>query len=194
VDRVAVFLDKDGTINEDVGYLADPNEFKLLPGVTEGIKLLNQAGFKVIVVSNQSGIARGLFSEEMVRKIDKKMQDELLSRGALLDAIYFCPHHPDIGEPPYRQDCYCRKPKPGLLLRAAKIHRINLAHSYMVGDKLSDVEAGRRAGCRTILLLKNETQNSLGKAKKLVWKTKPDYIVSNLYIAAQLICKQRGAK
>lgn len=194
MDRPAVFLDRDGTINEDVGYLTDPNEFRLLPKTAEGIKLLKQAGFKVIVISNQSGIARGLFSEEVLRKINKKMQDELLNRGTFLDAIYFCPHHPDIGEPPYRQDCYCRKPEPGLLLRAAKIHRINLAHSYTVGDKLSDIEAGRGAGCRTILLLRNEAQNALGKAKKLPWKTKPDYIASNLYTAAQLICKQRGAK
>lgn len=194
MDRAAVFLDRDGTINEDVGYLADPNEFRLLPGTAEGIKLLKRAGFKVIVISNQSGIARGLFSEEVVRKIDKKMQDELLNRGTFLDAVYFCPHHPDIGEPPYRQDCYCRKPKPGILLQAAKIYRINLAHSYMVGDKLSDIEAGRRAGCRTILLLRNETQNSLGEAKKLAWKTKLDYMASNLYTAAQLICKQRSSK
>lgn len=194
MDRAVVFLDRDGTINEDVGYLVDPNEFRLLPRVAEGTKLLKEAGLKVIVVSNQSGVARGLFSEEVVREIDKKMQDELLNQGAFLDAIYFCPHHPDIGEPPYRQNCYCRKPKPGLFLRAAKIHRINLAHSYMVGDKLSDIEAGKRAGCRTVLLFSNETQNSLGEAKKLAWKTKPDYIASNLYIAAQLIYKQRDAK
>ena len=194
MDRAAVFLDRDGTINEDVGYLADPNLFRLLPGAAEGIKLLKRAGFKVIVVSNQSGVARGLFSEEVVRKIDKKMQDELLNRGTFLDAIYFCPHHPDIGEPPYRQDCCCRKPKPGLLLKAAKIHRINLAHSYMVGDELSDIDAGRRAGCRTILLLRNVTQNSPGEANKLAGKTKPDYIASNLYTAAQLVYKQRDAK
>lgn len=110
-----VFIDRDGTINRDVSYCSHPDEFELLPKVAEGIRLLNEHGFKVIVVTNQSGIARGYFSEEMLQKIHVKMKEELKKRGAFIDdAIYYCPHHPD-------DNCDCRKPKPGLLLQAATV-------------------------------------------------------------------------
>jgi len=144
--RKAVFLDRDGVINRsppEHDYVKRWEEFHFLPGVPEAIKKLNRAGFLTIVVSNQRGIARGLFTEEDLEDIHNRMLDELRSSGAHIDAIYHCPHDVDEG-------CGCRKPEPGMILRAAKDHDIDLACSFMVGDSTADVEAGRRAGVRTI--------------------------------------------
>jgi len=156
----AVFLDRDGVINEllylpDLGRIDTPfhaDQFHLLPGVARAVRLINAMGLKAVVVSNQPGIARGHFSEEMLARIDAKMKAELAAGGACLDAIYYCRHHPEGTLPDYRRDCGCRKPKPGLLLQAARDLDLDLAGSYMIGDGLTDVQAGRAAGCRTILL------------------------------------------
>jgi D-glycero-D-manno-heptose 1,7-bisphosphate phosphatase len=144
----AAFLDRDGVINKRApgdGYITRPQEFELLPGVAEAIALLNRAGFLVIVVTNQRGIARGLYSQSDLAQIHAKMKNDLAAAGAHLDAIYFCPHD---REPP----CDCRKPSPGMLLTAAAEHDIDLSNSWMIGDSDSDREAGRRAGCRTITI------------------------------------------
>ena len=156
----AVFLDRDGTINEiiyypDQGIIDSPftaEQFKLLPGVGEAIKILNQSEFKVILVSNQPGIAKGHFSVDTFEEIREKMRTELAKHGAFLDAEYYCLHHPEARIKEYRKNCECRKPKPGLLLKAAKDSNINLAKSWIVGDGLTDIEAGKRAGCKTILI------------------------------------------
>jgi len=141
----AVFLDRDGTIARDVHYCRRPEDFELLPTVPEAIKLLNENGFKVVVITNQSGIARGYFTEETLAQIHQKMKDELAKYGARVDAIYYCPHHPDDG-------CQCRKPKTALFLKAAEEHNIDLKNSYMVGDQQMDIDAGKALGCKTALV------------------------------------------
>lgn len=152
----AVFLDRDGTINKYVGFLRDIDEFELLPGVGEAIKAMNEMGYLVIVVSNQPVIARGEVSEEELSEIHNKMETLLGEKGAYVDAIYYCPHHPDKGYTGERAelkiDCSCRKPKPGMLLQAAKEFNVDLSQSWMAGDSEVDVIAGKRAGCKTVYL------------------------------------------
>jgi histidinol-phosphate phosphatase family protein len=137
----AVFLDRDGTIARDVPYCSRPEDFELLPGAAEGIKLLNEHGFKVVIVTNQSGIARGYFTEKMLAEIHDKMITQLAEHGAHVDAIYYCPHHPD-------SNCDCRKPKPKMVLQAARDLDIDLSQSYVVGDSEMDVELARQADCK----------------------------------------------
>lgn len=149
----AVFLDRDGTINEYVGFLRTMEEFKLIPGVSRQIKWLNQKGYLVIVVTNQPVIARGEVSWAQLRQIHNKMETLLGMDGAYVDDIYICPHHPHKGfpgeRPEYKCECSCRKPKPGMLLQAAEKYNIDLSQSYMIGDSDSDIAAGQAAGCRT---------------------------------------------
>lgn len=150
--RPAVFLDRDGTVNREVDYLADPGELELLPGAAEAIARWNDAGWLVVVVTNQSGIARGILSEERLREIHDRLALILAERGAVIDAFHHCPHHPEIGEPPYRCDCDCRKPAPGMLLRAAAELSIDLSRSWIIGDSFRDLEAGAAAGVPGILV------------------------------------------
>ena len=149
----AVFLDRDGTINVEKDYLHKIEDFEFIPGAPEAIKRFKDAGFLVIVVSNQSGIARGYFDEKAVEALHQHIQFELAAYGTSIDAFYFCPHHPDKGLGLYRRACYCRKGNPGMLLQAAQEHGIDLQQSFMVGDKLADIEAGDRAGCTSLLVL-----------------------------------------
>ena len=156
----AVFLDRDGTINKYVGFLRDIDEFELLDGVADAIKRINASGYLAIVVTNQPVIARGEVSFEELERIHNKMETLLGKEGAYLDAIYFCPHHPHKGyegeRPELKIDCNCRKPKPGMLLKAAQDFNIDLAQSWMIGDGENDIRAGQNAGCRTALI-GNET-------------------------------------
>ncbi len=155
-ERKAVFLDRDGTVNKYVGFLRDIGDFVLQDGAAQGIRLLNQCGYLVIVVTNQPVIARGELDWDGLRQIHNKMETLLGREGAYVDDILVCPHHPDKGfageRPEYKIDCDCRKPKPGLLLRAAEKFGIDLARSWMVGDSDRDIQAGRAAGCRTVSL------------------------------------------
>jgi len=151
LDR-AVFLDRDGTVNVEREYLHRPEDFAFIPGAPLAIRLLNDAGFTVIVVTNQSGIARGYYDESAVERLHRYMDDELAKHGARVDAYYFCPHHPRHDNGGRGGECACRKPLPGMLVQAAADLAVDLAESYMVGDKLSDVEAGFRAGCRPLLV------------------------------------------
>jgi len=141
----AVFLDRDGTLNVNTGYVGDPNDVRLVPGTAQGVRMLSDAGFATIVVSNQSGIARGYFSASDADAVDMRVRELLAAAGASITAMYRCPHMPD-GE------CDCRKPKPGMLLRAAADLHIDLAESWIVGDRLLDVQAGRAAGCRSVIV------------------------------------------
>jgi D-glycero-D-manno-heptose 1,7-bisphosphate phosphatase len=150
--QAAVFLDRDGTLNEEVGYLDRLEKLKLIPGAAEAIRLINASGMKAVVVTNQSGVARGLFDEPFVEAVHKRLQEMLREKGAFLDGIYFCPHHPTDGRERYLVTCDCRKPAPGLLLRAAADLHLNPVRSYMVGDTLKDIEAGVRAGARGVLV------------------------------------------
>jgi D-glycero-D-manno-heptose 1,7-bisphosphate phosphatase len=153
----AAFLDRDGVINQKAQtedeYVTCWEEMKILPGVAEGICLLNKGGFRVIVVSNQRGVAKGLITAAELDSIHQRMCEELTNAGAIIDGVYYCPHEL---QPP----CACRKPRPGMLLEAARTHAIDLTISWMIGDSDKDVEAGREAGCRTVRLLRsNETWN-----------------------------------
>lgn len=161
----AIFLDRDGVINKHIGFLRKSEEFELVPGAIEGIKAINKSGYLAIVVTNQPVIARGECTFEELQKIHDKMETELGKEGAFLDAIYICPHHKDKGfegeRPDYKFDCDCRKPKPGLLLQAAKDFNIDLSQSYMIGDNVTDVESGKNAGCKESYLIATNEDNAL---------------------------------
>ena len=161
----AIFLDRDGTINKYVGFLSRPEDFELLPGVAEAIRMINHSHYLCIVVSNQPVIARGECTFEELQAIHDKMETLLGHEGAFIDAIYYCPHHPDKGfegeRPAYKFDCDCRKPKPGLLLQAAKDWNIDLSKSYMIGDSERDVEAGQHAGCKESIRITCNAESAL---------------------------------
>lgn len=151
--RPAVFLDRDGTLNREVDYLADPARFELLPGVPEALTRLRDAGYALIVVTNQSGIARGKLTQITLEAIHARMRAELAAHGLTLDAIEHCPHHPTIGPPGLRGPCPCRKPKPGMLLRAAHKVGVDLERSWTVGDAARDLAAGAALGVPGVLVL-----------------------------------------
>jgi len=181
--REAVFLDRDGVIIEETHYLADPRALRLLPGAAEAIRLLNRAAIPAIVVTNQAGVGRGYYPESAVAQVHAELARQLSASGARLDALYYCPHHPDEG-------CDCRKPQPGMLLRAAQEHAIDLARSIMVGDKLSDLQAGQRAGCRAVLVLTGygaEVRAALGDQSP-----PPDHVAADLLAAVAWILSQRA--
>ena len=172
----AIFLDRDGTINKYVGFLRNIDDFELIEGVAEAIKLINQSGYLAIVVTNQPVIARGEVTWEELNEIHKKMATLLGKEGAYVDGIYICPHHPDKGfegeRPEYKIDCDCRKPKPGLLFQAAKDFNIDLSESYMIGDSLRDVKAGENAGIKkSIKVEENETNGLLNVLNHLLCKS-----------------------
>ena len=153
MSRRAIFMDRDGTICEEVGYVNHVSRSRLMPRSVEAIRAANEAGFAVVVATNQSGVARGLFNEDLVRSVHARLKQEVEAGGGRIDAFYYCPHHPREGQPPYRQDCDCRKPRPGMLLRAAAEHDLDLGASYMVGDSLVDLEAGVAAGSGVVHVL-----------------------------------------
>jgi D-glycero-D-manno-heptose 1,7-bisphosphate phosphatase len=178
----AVFLDKDGTLIENVPYNVDPGKIRLTDGALTGLSRLQQAGYSLFIVTNQSGIAHGYFDEQDVYRIEEHLREILERAGIALEGFYFCPHHPDGIVPAYSVACQCRKPNPGLIFQAAGEHQINLADSWLIGDVLNDIEAGKRANCRTILMnANNETEWNLLPLRR------PDYIVKNLAEAADVI-------
>lgn len=181
--QVAIFLDRDGVINDDTEFIHSPNEFKLLPETAAGIKLINQSDYLSIVVTNQSVIARNLCTEEGLQKIHNKMEWDLGLEQAYVDRIYYCPHHPDKGypeeNPAYKIDCECRKPKPGMLLQAAEKFNIDLPKSYLIGDHERDILAGKAAGCKTVAV---RTGKGVRKTQ-----TKPDYYFNHLKEAVEFI-------
>jgi len=146
VAKIAVFLDRDGVINQDTGYVSCVDDFHFIDGTIEALQILKKKGYCLVVVTNQSGIARGYFTEEQFMSLTEWMDWSLADRDVDLDGIYFCPHHPTAGVGEYRQECTCRKPAPGMLLDAAKDLKIDLANSYMVGDKAGDLQAAKAAG------------------------------------------------
>ena len=150
---IAVFIDRDGTIARDVPYCSQPEDFELLPGVAEGIRLLNRKNFKVVIITNQSGIARGYFSEQMLSSIHAKMISELAEQGAYIDAVYYCPHHPD-------EKCVCRKPQPAMVIKAAHDLNIELCASYVIGDKEHDCELAVNAGCKAAVKIADSGQTT----------------------------------
>ena len=183
--KAAVFLDRDGTINIEKNYLYRAEDFELLPGVGEAIAMLNRAGYLVVVVSNQSGVGRGYYSEADVRLLHQHLDQVLSPYGATIAAYYFCPHHPDHAEGEYLQDCTCRKPLPGMILQAATDLNLDLSVSFMVGDKLVDAEAGRAAGCTSILVKTGYGAREAAEAPRDV------PICDNLLAAAEFIAKRK---
>jgi histidinol-phosphate phosphatase family protein len=178
----AVFLDKDGTLVEDVPYNVDPTQVRLAPGAAEGLAALHEAGYALVVVSNQSGVARGRFPEAALLGVERSLRRLLAAFGVPLAGFYYCPHHPEGAVPAYTMRCACRKPAPGMLHRAAAELGLDLARSWMVGDILDDVEAGRAAGCRTILIDNgNETEWRSGPGRR------PTRVAADLAEAARLI-------
>jgi histidinol-phosphate phosphatase family protein len=180
----AVFFDKDGTLLQDVPYNVDPTRMRFAPGAAEALALLARYPLRLFVVSNQSGVALGRFPYTALEAVDVRLREMFASCGATLSDVYWCPHHPQGSVPTYAMPCDCRKPSPGMLLRAAREHGVDLASSWMVGDILHDVEAGNRAGCRTILVdCGNETE----------WQSSPARVpyafVTNLRDAAQMIAE-----
>lgn len=180
----AIFLDRDDTLIEDPGYIDHPDQVKLLDGVAEALIELKAMGYELIVVSNQSAIARGIITEKVLAEIHERLKQRLAENGAFLDAIYYCPYHPDGVIPKYRKESDLRKPSPGMLLTAAKERDIDLSESWMVGDDDRDVEAGLRAGCKTILINRPSHQRQLEPGA-----AKPNYEGVNMREALNIIKK-----
>ena len=182
----AVFMDRDGTICEEVGYLDSTDRLRLLPRSGAAIKLLNDRGFKAVVVTNQSGVARGYFSEARLQELHSELIRRLSQEGAFLDGIYYCPHHPSEGEVPYRKICNCRKPFPGLLRKAAEDLDLDLALSYTVGDRRADLECGQRVGAKGVLILSGYGKEEL-QSQREKWGFQPSFIAGDLYEAVRWI-------
>jgi D-glycero-D-manno-heptose 1,7-bisphosphate phosphatase len=187
--RRAVFIDRDGTISEEVGYVNHPSRYRVFPYAAEAIKRLNEAGWLAILVTNQAGVARGYFTEDVIGAVHNLLTDELARGGAQLDAIYYCPHHPSVGEPPYRFDCDCRKPRPGLIRRAAVDFEIDLAGSWMVGDRYGDTELARNAGTRAALVLSGYGRGEW-EYQRTAWQHQPDLVAENLLEAVNKIIQE----
>ncbi len=191
--NAAIFLDRDGTLNEEVGYLDSLDKLVIFPSTFEAIRLIHQGGFKAVVVTNQAGVARGLFGEDLVKDVHTALQEELRRRGEFIDAFYYCPHHPTEGAPPYRQTCDCRKPAPGLFLRAARELNLDLSASWMIGDRYNDIEAAHRAGALGVLVKTGYGADALsGKGPDTATPAgKPDLIADDILQAVHLILGSR---
>jgi len=181
--RIAVFSDRDGVINKEVGYLHQTKDLEILPNVSKAIRLLNQSGIPFIVITNQPVVARGWLTEDEVREIHQKIQRFLAPRGAKIDNFLFCPHHPNADLKKYRVICDCRKPGVALFKKAAVDHSIDLKRSYIVGDTFRDIEAGKKLGCKTVAVLSGHSDFR---------DSVPDYKANDLYEAVQLILNKEG--
>lgn len=187
----AVFLDRDGTLIRDGGYICDFKQVEVFPFAAAAVRRLNRAGFLVIVASNQSAVARGLCSEEQVQALHRELKAHFAGQGAVIDAFYYCPFLADGRVQAYRRESPLRKPAPGMLLQAAGDFGIDLASSFMVGDKADDIEAGRRAGCRTVLVRTGEGRMSESRLAEA--GTGPDLIADDLAAAAALLAPNAEA-
>jgi len=191
--NIAVFLDRDGTINEEVGYLDQIEKLKIFPNAYGAIRLINDSGMKAVVVSNQAGVARGFFTEEFVVSINDLMQSDLNKQGAKIDKFYYCPHHPEEGKGIYLRNCDCRKPAPGMLLQAAAELNIDLARSYLIGDRFLDVETARKAGAKGILVKTGYGESLLQDdgPDTATPDNKPDFIAADILDAVHWILKDK---
>ncbi|MEJ5963427.1 D-glycero-alpha-D-manno-heptose-1,7-bisphosphate 7-phosphatase [Pedobacter immunditicola] len=180
--KKAIFIDKDGTLIPDLPYNVDPAKITLAVNSVKGLRQLHRAGYKLIVVSNQSGIAMGMFEPSALWRVEFKLRGLMAREGLYLGGFYYCPHHPEGALADYRVDCSCRKPAPGLILKAAADYDLELSKSWMIGDILNDVEAGHNAGCRSVMIDNgNETEWDLNR------KRIPDAMVKNINQAAEYI-------
>jgi D-glycero-D-manno-heptose 1,7-bisphosphate phosphatase len=193
MNRPALFMDRDGTISEEVGYVNHPSRFRIFPYTAEAIKLLNDSAWLAIVVTNQAGVARGYFSEDVIVKIHEQLRRDLKNASANLDAIYYCAHHPSVGEPPYRLDCDCRKPRPGLIERAAADFEIDLERSWMVGDRYGDIELAQNAALHSAFVLSGYGRGEW-EYQRGSWKLEPEVVAENLLEAVKTIVERDAAR
>ena len=179
-----MFMDRDGCLIEEMGYINHVSRVRILPRTPEAIRKLNVAGIPAIMATNQAGIARGYFSEGVLRAVNDELVRQLAAHGARLDAFYVCTHHPTAGAPPFRLDCECRKPRPGMLLRAAADLDLDLGRSVMIGDKPSDVAAGQSAGAAGVLVLTGYGRGEF-EHRRDAWGVKPDHVAEDLLDAVE---------
>jgi D-glycero-D-manno-heptose 1,7-bisphosphate phosphatase len=184
--KPAVFIDRDGTVNEQMGYINHVSRFVILPGVVEGLRLLNENGFHAVIVSNQSGVARGYFPLGLVQEVHDFLDASLKKYHVTVDGIFFCPHHPNGSVPEFTKRCNCRKPRTGLIDQACRSLEIDLQNSYAIGDRCDDIQFARRAGVKGILV---KTGYGLGEIQYLLPQStaKPVYIAEDLLHAVQWI-------
>jgi D-glycero-D-manno-heptose 1,7-bisphosphate phosphatase len=191
--RRAIIMDRDGTVCEEVGYVNHPDRVRLLHRSASAILAANDAGFQTVVVTNQAGVARGYFSESLVDEAHDRLRELLAREGARLDGIYYCPHHPDVGAPPYRRACACRKPSPGMLERARDEMGIDLAASYMIGDSMKDIEAGYRAGSTNVLVLTGYGQGEW-TYQSHTWSVRPHHVATDLRDAVDWVLAREATR
>lgn len=184
--KTAVFLDRDGTINEEMGYINHPDRFMLFPFVAESIRIFNALDMKVIIITNQAGVARGYFSEQLLSSIHEKLLSDVAKQNARIDAIYYCPHHPKEGLGKYRKTCSCRKPKPGMVQKAAKEHDIDISKSYMIGDRFRDIQFAKQLGLTSAMVLTGYGKGEYTYQRK-TWPYEPDIIGETLLDVANMI-------
>lgn len=189
--RPAIFIDRDGTLSHEVGYVNHPSRFKLFPFAVDAIRTINRAGVLAVLVTNQAGVARGYFPESMIEEIHGMVHAALEAGGARLDGLYVCPHHPTEGRPPYRQDCDCRKPRPGLLRRAEQELGADLARSWVVGDRHGDLQLAWTVGAKAAMV---RTGYGLGELTYQApqWKRQPDLVADHLLEAVERILTGDG--
>lgn len=184
----AVFLDRDGVLNEEASYITDIKQVKMIKNAGRAVQQMNALGFKTIIITNQPAVGIGLCTENDLQNINSHICNQLAKEGGKIEDIYFCPHHPERGQGKYKADCSCRKPNPGMLIDAAHKHKIELENSYMIGDRTSDIKAGYQAGCTTILVKTGFGGNDGFK------DAPPDYTVEDILAAAELIKKLEGGQ
>jgi D-glycero-D-manno-heptose 1,7-bisphosphate phosphatase len=190
--KPAIFFDRDGTLSREVGYVNHLSRLELYPFAVDAVRLVNRSGLLAVLITNQAGVARGYFPESLVTEVHARFHEILAGGGARLDGIYYCPHHPTVGQPPYRQDCDCRKPRPGLLERAARELGIDLKRSWVIGDRHGDVQLAWRVGARGALV---KTGYGLGELTYHAagWERQPDLVAENVLEAVAQILSQEPA-
>lgn len=186
-------MDRDGTLSEEVGYINHVSRFRLFPYSAQAVKILNENDWLAIGVTNQAGVARGYFSEEMLLTVHDRLNADLQVAGAHLDAIYYCAHHPSVGEAPYRLDCDCRKPRPGLIQKAVCDFPIDLNRSWMIGDRYSDIELAVNAGVRSAFVLSGYGRGEW-EHQRSSWQHQPDLICEDLLAAVQSIVELKESR
>jgi D-glycero-D-manno-heptose 1,7-bisphosphate phosphatase len=184
--RPAIFMDRDGTLSHEVGYVNHPDRFRLYPWSATAVRAINRASWLAVVATNQAGVARGYFPLSVFEEVQAKLQSDVEAGGARFDAVYACLHHPSVGEPPYREDCDCRKPRPGLLRRAEKELGADLGHSWVIGDRYSDMQLAWSVGAQGALV---KSGYGLGELTYLApgWSKQPDLVAENLLEAVERI-------
>jgi D-glycero-D-manno-heptose 1,7-bisphosphate phosphatase len=190
--RPAIFIDRDGTLSHEVGYVNHVSRFRPFSYAADAIRLVNRSPFAAVLVTNQAGVARGYFPESLIHEVHASLRETLAAGGARLDGIYYCPHHPTAGEPPYRADCDCRKPRPGLLHRAAADLDLDLARSYVIGDRHGDLQLAWKVGARGVLV---KSGYGLGELQHHApgWARQPDLVAENLLEAVARVISESEA-